>query len=563
MIHFDVRRVPFSRYGSYLAFSQFDEGLYLRSVHGGPAGGWIARLEPLVEGRPLPFRTVATPASLTLDCDAGRIEVCMAEPNVVRIRGEGVGLRLSWDRPGFNVQVPVADGRWVVNCAALNLQLMLTPLAGRWQVEGPWQDNRAIHITADLLPQDGVCETAIEEFRSGWRPRTYPGDFAACRRAVEAEFAAWLESTLTMPPEYAEARELAAYINWSAVVAPAGYLRRPAMYMSKNWMTGVWSWDHCFNALGLLPGNPALAWDQLMLMFDVQDANGALPDRASDLWLSWGFLKPPVHGWTLRQMMARTDWISDDHLREIYPLLARWTEWWFAFHDDDRDGIPQYNHGNDSGWDNATPFVAGVPLESADLCAFLILQMETLAGVAARLGRDDEAQGWRRRAADLLDRMLAHSWRGDRFLAMRSGDHTPPQEGDSLFNFLPLILGKRLPEEVRAALVRGLTQPGRLITAHGLATESPASPLYEPDGYWRGPIWAPSTLLILEGLRAVGEEALARDLARRFCDMAARGGMAENYDALTGAALRDPAYTWTASVFLILGREYLMSEQHV
>jgi len=28
--------------------------------------------------------------------------------------------------------------------------------------------------------------------------------------------------------------------------------------------------------------------------------------------------------------------------------------------------------------------------------------------------------------------------------------------------------------------------------------------------------------------------------------------MFENYDALTGRGLRDPAYTWTCSVFLLL-----------
>jgi glycogen debranching enzyme len=126
-----------------------------------------------------------------------------------------------------------------------------------------------------------------------------------------------------------------------------------------------------------------------------------------------------------------------------------------------------------------------------------------------------------------------------------------------LLPFTPLLLGKRLPQGVRDALVAGLTRPGRFITEHGLATESVASPLYEPDGYWRGPIWAPSTMLLVEGLAAVGEEPLARELSRKFCELVARSGPAENFDALTGAALRDPAYTWTASVLLILGHEWL------
>jgi glycogen debranching enzyme len=62
-------------------------------------------------------------------------------------------------------------------------------------------------------------------------------------------------------------------------------------------------------------------------------------------------------------------------------------------------------------------------------------------------------------------------------------------------------------------------------------------------------------MLLVEGLAACGENQLARELCRRFCAMAARSGMAENFDALTGQGLRDRAYTWTSSVFLVLGHE--------
>ena len=40
-------------------------------------------------------------------------------------------------------------------------------------------------------------------------------------------------------------------------------------------------------------------------------------------------------------------------------------------------------------------------------------------------------------------------------------------------------------------------------------------------------------------------------------DMTAASGFAENFDALTGKGLRDLAYTWTASVALVLARDYL------
>ncbi|MBE0699124.1 MAG: hypothetical protein IH586_19565, partial [Anaerolineaceae bacterium] len=172
----------------------------------------------------------------------------------------------------------------------------------------------------------------------------------------------------------------------------------------------------------------------------------------------------------------------------------------------------------------------------------------------------EEAESWQRRAEELFQNTLAHFWQGDHFVAMRSGDHLVG-DTESLFLYLPLILGKRLPTDVRREMIQGLTRPGRFITQYGLATESPESANYNPDGYWRGPIWAPSTLIIVEGLAACGEFDLARSLARKFCDLCATNGFAENFDALTGVGLRDRAYTWTASVFLILGHEYLRDEE--
>ena len=45
-----------------------------------------------------------------------------------------------------------------------------------------------------------------------------------------------------------------------------------------------------------------------------------------------------------------------------------------------------------------------------------------------------------------------------------------------------------------------------------------------------------------------------------ICRNVSRSGCAENFDALTGAGLRDRAYTWTASVMLVMAHEYLKEE---
>src|SRR5439155_941560 len=96
----------------------------------------------------------------------------------------------------------------------------------------------------------------------------------------------------------------------------------------------------------------------------------------------------------------------------------------------------------------------------------------------------------------------------------------------------------------------------------GLATELTTSPLYQPDGYWRGPVWAPSTVLIEDGLRRAGHQVLADDISHRFRSVCERSGFAENFDAQTGEGLRDRAYTWTASAYLLLAAQHIERATH-
>jgi len=570
-MNFDVRRVPFSRWGSYFALSLWkkpkseEESLQLRVLHGDSSSKTAFLVELVKDGVPVPSKVVASPELLRLEPESGggSAEICIPEPRVLRLRGSGVALRLSEPDTGAYDNAIARDGsRWEINSFSTRARYILAPLAGRLEVDAPWQTLKCGHVSATFAPDGpgGSFEGAVEEFSTGWQERAYEGSFDSCVRKVALEFRTWLDKMPSVPDEFAAARELASYVCWSCVVEPRGHFRRPAMLMSKNWMTNVWSWDHCFNAMALAGGDPEAAWDQLMIVFDHQDETGALPDSVNDAYFVWGFSKPPIHGWALSKMLAASPKKLWRRAREIYRPLSRWTEWWLAFRDYDKDGVPQYNHGNDSGWDNATVFDEGCPVEGPDLSAYLVIQMETLSELAARLGKRRDAKLWRARASELLKKLLAHSWRGEAFIAphaRRPLEHECVSGADSLLPYLPVVLGHRLPGEILSKLAAALREEGRFLTPHGLATESPRSPRYKPDGYWRGPIWAPSTMIVVDGLADAGEKELAREIVLRFARTCARSGFAENFDALTGAPLCDPAYTWTASAFLVMAHEHL------
>jgi glycogen debranching enzyme len=524
------------------------------------------QLHALAGGEIVQAEAIATPEKLTLTAGEGTVEFIYPDPNELRIRGCGLGLRLLCTNefgPDWGLVIPAGEDRW--RAIISSGKIMLTPLAGSMSVDAPWhpkpgqahRHHGTLPITVDLGADGEDWELHIVGYESEIDPPDITENYDVAADRVAADFGAWRDACPPAPDRYAEARELAAYIGWSAVVPPAGNFVEPAMLMSKNWMTNAWNWDNYFNAWANTYRDPDFAWGLYMLHIRHQHPCGALGDAINQQKIGWSYTKPPVHGWMLRRMMAISEKIDFDRLEQVYEPLVRWTQWWFRYRDDDNDGICQYHHGNDSGWDDATAFDIGMPNEAPDLNALLVIQMDALADIAERLGKGDDAAQWRQRSADMLEVFLKHSWRDGQFRSMVSGSHAYGDEGDSLLNYIPLVLGHRLPEDIRKQMIDGLTREGRFLTEWGLATEAVDSPEYLQRGYWRGAIWPPPMMMIIDGLADAGETDLAADLAERFCRMVATYGFGENHDALTGVPHYDPAYTWAVSVFQILAAEHL------
>ncbi len=447
------------------------------------------------------------------------------------------------------------DGKscYVANCYKNNTSFVIWAQDGEISLEQRWREQSSEFSRLKISGQDGFL-LIIKEIPTEWDGIVCKYDFGACRKSVADEFNKFLAG-YPATPQYEDLSILGAYINWSAYVEPRGFLKRPAMLMSKNHMTNVWSWDHCFNALALSYKNPEAAWEQYMLIFDFQDESGRLPDSVNDSKIIWNYVKPPIHGWALMKMLENGMEMTHEQLAEAYTKLSKHTLWWLNYRDFDGDGLPEYAHGNDSGWDNSTVFATVPPVCSPDLQAFLILQMDALAELTAHLEMEDESEMWRHKSENMLNLFLDKCFRNGLPIAFRSGTHEII-ENKSLLPYICLVLGEKLPEKYRRKIIESL-KSGGFINDYGFATESLDSPAFRDDGYWRGPIWAPSTVILCDGLRKCGEPELAKDAARKFLQMCQNNGFAENFNAKTGVGLRDRAYTWTSSGAFILEEEFL------
>ena len=560
--------VPFSTRGSYLAVSylegkfqgkEVETGLYLRTVHGSAKSSFLARITPVHEKKALQYTYEAKPQNIRIHTEYGEAGIAFADDKTMVFNGD-VDLELDFMSEGtmFTFAQPWKSGDrdfYLVNCFNGNSRYMLRAGEGTITLDQKWSVSTAEYCRLLLGAGTGEKYTVtLEENFEDWIDRGLDYDYEEVVNNSLHQFMEFYRSMPTVPAEYEEAALVAAYVDWASIVSPCGVLQRESMFMSKNWMCNVWSWDHCFNAMALAYNNPKEAWDQFMVMFDFQKESGNIPDSVNDAVVINNYCKPPIHGWTLKKLMKIMD-LSKEQLLEAYEKLSRWTNWWLNCRDENGDGLCEYTHGNDSGWDNATAFSQLPPVTLPDLNAFLVLQMDVLADVAEKLGYMSDVDMWKTRSERMMQRMLDVLFRDDRPAAL-AGFDMKQVETDSLILYLPIILGDKLPEKIRRNMTESIKSE-KFNTKYGLATESIKSSAYEADGYWRGPIWAPSTMIILDGMRECGENEFVQEITHKFCRMVQKSGCAENFDALTGCGLRDRAYTWTASVMLVMAHEYL------
>jgi len=561
----DLTNGAFSTRGSYLSFTRYkgrenkpSAELQLNTITRRPQTISLFAITALENGREVPATISADPSKLEIKTSNGSALICFQSADIVRIQAKNISLRL---KPPIECRLmPIAANRWRYQ-AEWTERFLITAHKGSLaptpaKADKP-QDTFSKAVF-DIVPdKSGTADFEFEYYLSQVNPKPTSPSFEACVQKQAEAFTAWTRSMPRVPDAYKPALTRAAFVNWSSLVHPRDQIKREGMVMSKLWMNAIWSWDHCFNAMATAYSDPKLAFDQLMVVFDQQNEIGAIPDDTYESKLGWGYLKPPIHGWTLKCMMEKSGSITPDMLKVFYPHLAKWTNFYFNYRDDNKNGLAETHHGNDSGADNATVFDDGMPVDDPALNSYLIIQMDVLADVANKLAKPKEAKEWKQRADNLYKLLMTNLWDGNQFVFRRVLDGKANIAPFSFMRAMPLMLATRLPKDVQQKVIGFIKDT--LVTPYGIATEATMSPKYPTATYlyWRGAIWPPTMYMLIDAMDRCGEKDLALDLAKKYCDMCTREGFAENFNPVTGKGLVDPVYTWGSSVFILLAHEYL------
>ena len=555
---FDVREIPFSYRGSWLNLSPV-VGLHTSSddVHLVSHQTGMHAVLRFEVGRGHAGRTAA-PSSLTWTTDDGAvIEAAFESVDTIRVRGTGSALRLA-------------------DAAA-----ELTPFTGTYLFVDPDRRRRGLHLLRDgpplsrdrasratrasterrrsALARRAVTRRRRRTGRSRSRsstPRASPYS-AQARLRIRAlprprqQFASFADAIAGWRSDAHPAAELAAYVLWSATVVTAR-LSRPRVDPHVEALDGQ----------GLELGS--------LLQRARRRTRGARPrDRpvartvrspgclgraarfVTHSEVLYNFVKPPIHGWALARL-------RDDHRARratrsrsstTGSRAGRASGSTIAGCRDTR--LPHYQHGNDSGWDNSTVFDHDRVIESPDLAAFLV-RAARRARRPGRRARNSPTTTGTRTATTIRAGLLAALWDGERFVAVGATSGQPAKT-TSLLTLLPIVAAESAAGRVQRRARGGASR--HTSPSSGSRPSCPARPSTRTT----------ATGGVRSGLRrrcssktafaASGHIELADEVSARFLALCETSGFAENFDALTGEGLRDRAYTWTASAYLMLARD--------
>jgi glycogen debranching enzyme len=178
--------------------------------------------------------------------------------------------------------------------------------------------------------------------------------------------------------------------------------------VSRNWCLPdgqvLFCWDSFFNGLLASIENPEAGREVVRAVLNGQLPNGLVPNFSGRGWgVSADRSQPPVGSLCVWKMYQRDPDIA--FLKEVFPKLLKWHNWWFTARDGNNDGLLEW--GSETGvlqnakfesglddspmFDTATMSGTHMMVDSVDLNALWAMDAEYLAKIAQVLGDHDEA----------------------------------------------------------------------------------------------------------------------------------------------------------------------------
>ena len=382
--------------------------------------------------------------------------------------------------------------------------------------------------------------------------------------------------------------------NWDSAITALGWLRldeNRAWQEVETMFRG--QWDN-----GMVPH----------ILFH-KDAESYFP--GPDVWggdheiPSSAISQPPVWATTVRLLYENSSdrTMAEQELRVLVPRLVAYHRWWYSERDPDATGLVCSFHPWESGMDNSPAWDAplgNVPevdwayqrrdlshvdseqrpkkpeydrylylvdfykrhnFDSTNIyenCPYKVLDIGIIS-ILHQASRDlihlcdavshNDGVDPIKKSMARTESAVSSLWSDDsRCFLSRDVLTGKPLEEITTATVLPLF--GQLANDTQARAMIDLIRDWLDSTAFGLSSTHPSSSRYEPQRYWRGPVWVHINWLIALGLSHYGEHELAARLQESSRQCVQSAGLWEYFDAEQGSGLGGDDFSWTAAIAL-------------
>ena len=461
---FDLTHAVYAREGSaFFIIENYYSHLLQLSTY--KPGAWmdtnefVFNIHAVKDGREAPYSYLGDPGALRLTTETGVLDIVFTYHEYLRVYStDGIGLTLeaSRYRPGMPAcdccsgAVFLPDGTCEISYGTYG-KFRFNPIRGRIEIKAELKEGKVGYkgLCILLLPdEEGVLDIALHEdmVEITELPDKYP-PIDELKADGFARYEQFQKNYLKPAAGYEELFQYASHTTWSRRVKPGGNYKAPMILMHYEYLNAAFSWQQSFNGMSMM-GDPEEGWRMICAMFDYQEEDtGQLLGNVGYLNANRG-IQPPIQGFALDFLMNKCgdSFLTPESCEKMLPKFEKWINFWVTTRSAGRgDDVTMINSPNDSGWDDATIFQDGFPTVNPDLIAFMILLLEKTGLLAEKCGQKEKAESYYARSKKLLDTLLNEFWDGKKFVTFHEGK---PVNSLSVACYQPIILGKRLPQEI-------------------------------------------------------------------------------------------------------------------
>lgn len=354
-----------------------------------------------------------------------------------------------------------------------------------------------------------------------------------------------------------------------------------------------WLWDSCFHAIILSHFDLNAAKKELISLTRRQFENGMIPhmiywehpkDKSKFPVIHWGLrntstlTQPPLLAYAVWQIFRKDK--DTEFLKKMYPSMKKFYEYFLKDRDTRHNHLAAIINPDESGEDNSPRFdlPLGLPkVQTIDenfetrkmlykknkVCKFdaskcmydqfwvkdvpfnaiLVENLKNMADIALELHEDIDADYFLHQSK-LTSYAMQILMKEDDLYWSTMGPRYERIKVKTWALFSPLFANILTRDEAKKLVKEHLLNPNEFKTKYGVPTTALSEKSFDPNGFWRGPVWMSTNWFIYKGLKKYKLEKEAQMIKAQSLELLEKSGFREQFNPLTGEGYGAHDFTW-------------------